>query len=926
MTSVSQTVSNFYGGISQQPDYTKSPGQVNDIVNAIPDLTYGLFKRPGSKRISPTSGSNKDLPLPNVQSGGSWFHYYRDETEGSYVGQVDSTGTVRIWSCDDGDEMTVNYSTSLGGTETNLKSYLTTSDPEELHFLTINDTTFVNNSNANKTISVTGKTPDRPHTHAAFLELTKAENGRQYAINLHDSNQTGQTTYNTATRLEIQSTTIPANGTPGSGHCPATGTGVFDVTSGNKTNLIFRLTTRGQQVVSSSYSVADGAADTNDYGCTYTKEITLLHGGEGWTTGDTTVVTMEGFNYTIRVADHEQTKANANIKAVRPAPTPFDADTAVTTTQILAGISAELTGLTGIGHEIIGNGIYIYSDTKAFNLEVVDIDIMKAITKEANSVDEIPVQCKHGYIVKIANTDSEEDDFFLRFDATNGVSGLGNWVECAEPDIDLGFDLTNMPITIQRTAVDTFTVARFGYANRDVGDDNTNPFPKFINRSIERVLFFRNRLVFLAGENVIASRPGNFGDFFNTTALTVSTSDPIDIACSSTFPSTLMDGIEIPNGLLIFSTDQQFLLTTDDSVLTPETARLASVATYNYNQKISPISLGKTVGFLDNSGQYGRFFEIANVASNSQPDVVEQSKVIQRLLPSDIDNITNSRENGIVLINKSGTADIYGYKYYNTGDKRLQAAWFKWKLPRPIRYQFVVDDAYYFVSDDDYLQMINLVQETTDPSIDKGPDNYLLHVDNYTTISGGTYNPATNTTAFTASWLSVTSTQNGSLVLIDDSDAQPHTGRYAIPTVAGTTITADGDWSGRTLIVGYLYEMLVEFPTIFVTKSQGEITLSEVTSNLTVHRIKIGLGQIGQYQSKLKRLGKTDFTQTFESTIMDAYIASTAPLLTERIETIPVYEKNTNVDIFLLSNHPSPASVRSLSWEGDYTNKFYQRS
>ena len=59
---------------------------------------------------------------------------------------------------------------------------------------------------------------------------------------------------------------------------------------------------------------------------------------------------------------------------------------------------------------------------------------------------------------------------------------------------------------------------------------------------------------------------------------------------------------------------------------------------------------------------------------------------------------------------------------------------------------------------------------------------------------------------------------------------------------------------------------------------------------------------------------------------MDAYIASTAPLLTERIETIPVYEKNTNVDIFLLSNHPSPASVRSLSWEGDYTNKFYQRS
>lgn len=917
MTGVSQTVSNFYGGISQQPDYTKSPGQVNDIVNAIPDLTYGLFKRPGSKRID---------ALPNVQSGGSWFHYYRDETEGSYVGQVASNGTVRVWRCSDGDEMNVVYSTSLGGTQTNLKSYLTTADPEELHFLTINDTTFVNNSNVNKTVGTTGTTAARPHTHAAFLEITKAENGRQYGINLHDSNATGQTTYNTATRIEIASTTIPANGTAGTGHCPATGTGVFDVTVGNKTNLIFRLTTRGQQVVSSSYSVADGAADTNDYGCTYTKEITLLHGGEGWTTGDTTTVVMEGFTYTIRIADHEATKANANIKAVRPAPTPFDADTAVTTTQILAGISAELTGVSGIGHEIIGNGIYIYSDTKAFNLEVVDIDLMKAITKEANDVGEIPVQCKNGYIVKISNTESDEDDYYLKFVASNGVSGLGQWIECAEPGIVKSFDLTNMPITIQRTAITTFTVARFTYADRDIGDDNTNPMPTFVGRSIERVLFFRNRLVFLAGENAITSRPGSFGDFFNSTALTVSTNDPIDIACSSTFPSTLMDGIEITNGLLIFSTDQQFLLTTDDSVLTPETARLSSVSTYNFNQKISPISLGKTVGFLDNSGQYGRFFEMANIASNSEPDVVEQTKVIPRLLPSDIDLLTNSRENGIVLVGKSATDTVFGYKYYNTGDKRLQAAWFKWKLPRPIRYHFIIDDAYYFVSDDNYLQMINLVQTSSDPSITQGDINYLMHLDNYTTLSSGSYNSATNQTTFTASWLSSTLTQNGSLALIDDSDSQPHMGRYIVPTVNGTTITAIGDWSGRTLVAGFLYEMLVEFPTIFVTKTAGEVTLSEITSSLVIHRVKVGLGNVGQYQSKLKRVGKLDFSQVFETTIMDAYSASTAPLLEERIETIPVYEKNTNVDLFVLSNHPSPATIRSLSWEGDYSNKFYKRS
>ena len=88
MASIKQTYPHFFGGISEQ--VVKQPGQVKDIVNAIPDLTWGLYKRPGSERI----GTN---PLANVQSGGSWFHYYRDETEGSYIGQVAADGKVRMW-------------------------------------------------------------------------------------------------------------------------------------------------------------------------------------------------------------------------------------------------------------------------------------------------------------------------------------------------------------------------------------------------------------------------------------------------------------------------------------------------------------------------------------------------------------------------------------------------------------------------------------------------------------------------------------------------------------------------------------------------------------------------------------------------------------------------------------------------------------
>ena len=39
MANVTQTIPNLSQGISQQPDEYKVPGQVKDMVNALPDIT-----------------------------------------------------------------------------------------------------------------------------------------------------------------------------------------------------------------------------------------------------------------------------------------------------------------------------------------------------------------------------------------------------------------------------------------------------------------------------------------------------------------------------------------------------------------------------------------------------------------------------------------------------------------------------------------------------------------------------------------------------------------------------------------------------------------------------------------------------------------------------------------------------------------------
>ena len=979
MAGITQTIPSFVSGISEQPDHLKFQGQLTDIVNAIPDITLGLYKRPGSKRIG-------TAPLTNVYNdqthatnkNGSWFHYFRDESEGSYVGQVALDGQVRVWRCSDGQQMTTSYTHDGTNHQTTVQNYLATSDPENLQFLTINDTTFVNSrdtSNANTAVGTTGTTEDRPEAHCAMVELIRTENGRQYGINIYDSTATSNnlTTVKRATKVKITNNSYDEG--DGSGHCPGIGTEVYNATAkssygvnenisqimqGNtiltsgKNILVFRVTALGQQGVSPNYSASSNGPGGQNYRCSYNLEVVLLHGGEGWSVGDTvrvipehakTANSSDGQAYIdVTVTEIETTEVKATLTnngdgLIRPAPTPFDADTAVTADTILAGITDQLP--SGITAKVIGPGIYL-SSANPFNVEIAEEDLMRVFQKSVNDVTRLPNMCRHGYIVKVSNARmSDEDDYYLRFNGENNIDGTGSWSECAKPLI--AKTLTNMPLVIQRTAATTFTVRPFVYQDRRVGDDNTNPLPTFIKKDsnnnfigrINKVLFFRNRLALLSGENVILSRPGTLGtpDFFIESALTVSASDPIDISAASMFPSDIFDGIEINAGLLVFSTNQQFLLSTDDTVLNPDTAKLRSVSTFNYNKDISPISLGTTISYLDNSGKFSRLNEMANTSREGEPDVVEISKLVPTLLPKDLDLFTNSRENSIILIGKTNSDTVFGYKYLAIGDKRQQQAWFKWKLNNPLLYHFIINDEYFFVDTDNFLQSLKLIQSDDDPTIVRSDDlNFQIHLDNHTTVSGGSYNANTNLTTFSnVSWLSDVTTPNYQLVVIDEGGTPAPTdgqGRYAEATKdpSSNNFTVPGDWSNTTLRIGYLYEYLVKFPRIYPKKVAGEKSFADVNSSLVIHRLKLHFGKIGLYETTLTRVGKDDYTEVHESTGMDTYDASRVPYLEEDIKTIPVYEKNKNVDITLKSSHPAPATLRAMAWEGDYSPLFYKRA
>ena len=733
------------------------------------------------------------------------------------------------------------------------------------------------------------------------------------------------------------------------------GWGGHNVLEADRSDLYFRLTTTGQAVPT---VIGTGSDATTTYSCRYTTTIDLLHGGSGWIVGDKVQVRMKDGVHVIEVEEISTSKVRANLGLIRPTPTSFDTKTTVTAESILGNIRSDIvdtSNFTDAQVEQIGNGLYITRTSGTFNISTPVSELLNVLSNEVKDVADLPQQCKHGYVVKVANSEADEDDYYVKFVGNNDRDGKGVWEECVKPGDEISFDPATMPIQIVREANGSFTVKQIptetttvdGWAPAKVGEtasDGTNPRASFVGKKINKMLFFRNRLVMLSDENVIMSRPGDFFNFWAKSAISYTATDNIDISCSSEYPAIVYDGIQVNSGLVLFTKNQQFMLTTDSDVLSPLTAKINALSSYNFNYKSNPISLGTTIAFLDNAGKYNRFWEMTAVLREGEPNVIEQSKAISKSFNSDIDMVANSRENQVIFFGKKGTSTLYGFRYHTTSAQRIQQAWFTWELSGDIQHIAMLDDALFAIIKDGSLYTIqrfsirglsDSIYITDDRGTDSDTDDleYKVHLDNARVIPADSlgYSSSTGKTSFTLPTnFDETSTNN---LAVFCHSAGDDNGRYTEQvSIIGTGVNANiefsGDWTGSDITVGYLYDMEIQFPTIYLQQQSNEQFRSQIHSSLVIHRVKLSLGPSGYYKTTVARVGKSDFIQedqtTHESPVADNYNSNRVAVNNVLKQTVPVYEKNTNLTLSLKSTHPTPATLYSMTWEGDYTNKFYK--
>jgi len=891
---------------------------------------------------------------------------------------------------------------------TEVLDYFVHENDEDLQLTTINDYTFVTNRNAIPNLdSGSPEATDNEFPYEAFFYLDQLKVDTTYNLEIWDETQE----LVESDVLRARSVALRKSTRRTSDSCKAKNYNQVHRISLPDENgvlvpnaLVFRL-------IVDRYPVAEAEPDGNDqYDCQWKASVSFISSSNTVYSGvNTPDIVINALNYDwVVYVDRERNYSTTATYALTAGPVLADNNGVYSidsndilgdflgvphayvfnnTTQVYDETVG--TGLLGLNvaddpdtpeneediwldATIIGNGIFIKSK-RPIVIGTPDTGLMTCINGEVNNATLLPLQCKEDYVVKVNNSFIEEDDYYVKFvTKLAGVDGAGVWEETVKPGILTRFDPTTMPHQIRRLSDGSFEVSPISWATRDVGDDITNPQPSFIGNAINKIMFFRNRLVMLSGENVIMSRPNEYFNIWAHTAQTVSDADPIDLLASSTVPSILYDGVSTASGLLIFSTNQQFLVVTDTTdIFSPRTAMIKNIGAYKYNNKVRPVHLGQTVGFLNDAGYRSRYFEIV-VNRDYESQAIEFSKPVDQLIPSNVTLIADSKDDNMVALavkqSLAGTVEegaenptltlddesrfVWIYKYFTQGEKRIQSAWFKWKLTGNILYHAIMDDKYYAVlaintndSTTPYVVTLQQLQLKTDRQSylikttgnDMREYDYQVHMDNYRMIlpSEMSYDQ----TADITTWRLPLGFNGPEPVVAYELELQNDlgyviAGKHAPLKTVNTTYNgapfieaqAPGDWTDSHVLCGYNFEFLVQFPTFFVTKKQSDSSVtSDTSANLVLHRCNFNFDSTGVCEFTVDRKGRESYNLLIESTLEDAYNADT-PAVNQNVSyVVPIYDRNTNVDIYLKSKYPTPTNLVSASWEGDYNPNFYKR-
>jgi len=594
--------------------------------------------------------------------------------------------------------------------------------------------------------------------------------------------------------------------------------------------------------------------------------------------------------------------------------------------------------------------------------------LMSGFTNQVTSITELPSTSWEGHTVIVAPTGaSDQSSYYLKFNAenttTNGDYGRGVWEETSGWGTPGLLDKTTMPHSfiyyknsngLTRFTFQPFTGAAYtdgsvsldlpGWTTRLAGDEDELPGPTFVNHAINDVVFFKNRLGFVSGENVILSQAADYFNFWQQSAVQVVDSDTIDLTAISNDVATLNYALQQQDELVLFSSENQFRLYSGDNVtFSPDTASVGRISSISMEPNVKPQQVGPQVIFPVKEGDFTGFQTFITtdrtVGINlGQTAVITET--IPRYIPKNIDSLAVSRSDQfLVALSSDNPNSLYVYQFFWEASggslTNRQNAWHKWTFPNKSIYwcDFVEGTLMQLTK---YVNGANNEYYLEGLNVSRPPQNnnelFLLDrqiSSSITTDLGSTtfsYNAGTNKTTVTLPYKTVNPSQ---FVIIkeDAADTNELKKRWIVNSNVAAGVTSFicnslGDFTNSEWVFGEQFTFTFQPPVLMpLSRAATENTyVGSRTGRLQLRYVDFYYNDSRYF--KVEVTPKFRDTTTYEFDRRDPLNANIVISEEEEFEQAKfrahIFSKNDQVTVELVNDSIDQAKFIAMEWTGLY--------
>jgi len=989
MPLINTSIPNFIGGVSQQPASIRKNNEAEDIVNAFPSPVEGLIKRPPAEYVTNLFAGIPGSTPPANQANKFWFdnptnsiffHLIERDDKEKYLLYISNSGAYGIY------DLVNNIPKAVSLAPVNL--FRTVNSPSERSAVTIGDVTFVANALSVPALT-TNKSPKNPadYDRECLVWIRQANFGREHIVTLKSEAVSGNQrtyTYKHTTRSLVIATTGSGSSTNVTTLGPVTLTYIQGVKaevypqayitygSGNNRVTNVRLVTDfvGLEQPLSTKGPGDSADETG-----VLLEIPTQNGVSGVHVRIKADASGEiGTNH---IAESLAFGRSSGYIGPLDGIDGNNADPA-------NGAAGERYETNRFNNTRVRDGvIWIKSRTSTpldFDPTVEDDFAGEGISLIRDTVErfeDLPPTAPHGYTVKVLGVpESSYDDYWVKFEAEDGDFSRGVWVETVAPDIYYEVDPTSLPVLVIRNSSGDFVVttadggamagipaeqsATYKWANRLVGDDDTNPIPSFMNQGfqpgplrINGLTYYQGRLGILSGENMIFSETGQFFNFFRTTVLDLLDTDPIDVASSSQKSGIIYSAVPFNRDLILWTPTNQSVLRSGDT-FTPTNVAITTAADYENQSAIcQPVPSANSIFFTYNNGGYVGLRElIPQPALDGSYLANDLTTNISRYiygLPNAL--AASTHDNLVALI---ANRKLYLYRYLAVNNERVQSAWVRCdfedsssifvtgdphgsQFAEPIWVGFLEADMYVVLAVrrktglSPVYPLANswipvLVKVRMGSGLTDAPINdWVTHLDFRYRLTSGVYvGGVTDETTFTLPFPMDYAVRRTKLVN-DEGNTVPIVRGTSAVLVEGAntgggntagTVVVSGNYSTTPLWVGVPYEMKYTFSTQYLKRGSNMPAL--LTGRFQILNMAVQFAETGYFKVTTETVDGEMFEYEFSGDILGKTVTGRELLKNGQFK-VPIFSKNDNITISIISSSYLPCKILSGEIEAEYT-------